>query len=317
MQAIAEAENKPNSSTLFDFQGHIEQYQDIENIGRLGYHFRDNRASNQSQRDDLLIVVGKQTRNLSAMAAQWQATTGQSVLPTKLAGKYGEWVVRQNMNETIQTYARLRAHRRRNENLTIYHVAPFNEMEIAEIQRHYPGATVNVVSAYDVCPQAAKKGDQVSRRLVEAVFHLLKEGQKVTQRKVGEIIGIDRSGVGRKAQSLTPGGFKRIEKMCKMVIYSLLDNNKMHSGETVVDIEFEESFAFLEVWIPALLEDLKNSLISASELAYELVDVVKIFGRKIMDCVSVDTLVGLLSGLLGMMPMEFFEGLRLGLGPPG
>jgi len=43
--------------------------------------------------------------------------------------------------------------------------------------------------------------------------------------------------------------------------------------------------------IPALLEDLKNSLISAEELAYELVDVVKIFGRKILDFVSVDTLL--------------------------
>jgi hypothetical protein len=64
------------------------------------------------------------------------------------------------------------------------------------------------------------------------------------------------------------------------------------------------------------LEDLKNSLISAEELAYELVDVVKIFGRKILDFVSVDTLVGLLSGLLGVMPVEFFEGLGVALGPP-
>ncbi len=90
----------------------------------------------------------------------------------------------------------------------------------------------------------------------------------------------------------------------------------MHSGETVVDVEFEDAWTFLEVWIPTLLQDLKDSLMSASELAYQLVDVVKIFGRKILDFVSVDTLVGLLSGLLGVMPVEFFEGLRLTLGPP-
>ena len=316
VQAIADKENKPNSSTLFDFQGHIEQYQDIENIGRLGYHFRDNRASNQSQKDDLLICVGKQTRNLSAMAAQWQATTGSAVVPTLLVGKYGEWVIRQNMNETVQTYARLRAHRRWNKSLTIYHVAPFNEMEISEIIRNYPGATVNVVSSFDVCPQAAPKGEQVKHRLVEAVFNLVKEGEKVTQGKVGKIIGIDRTGVGRKAEILTPGGFKEIEKLCKMVIYSFNNNNKMHSDETVVDVEFEESVAFLEIWIPTLLQDLKNKFITASELATEVVEVVKIFGRKILDCVSVDTLVGLLSGLLGVMPVEFFEGLRLALGPP-
>ncbi|MGK7920591.1 MAG: hypothetical protein AB4080_11365, partial [Trichodesmium sp.] len=129
-------------------------------------------------------------------------------------------------------------------------------------------------------------------------------------------IGIDRSGVGRKAESITPEGLRRIESMCKMVIYSLLDNNKMHSGETVEDVEFEESFAFLESWIPALLEDLKNKFITPSELATEVLEVVKIFGRKILDFVSVDTLVGLLSGLLGVMPVEFFEGLRLALGPP-
>ncbi|NET12752.1 MAG: hypothetical protein F6K08_07775 [Okeania sp. SIO1H6] len=316
VEAIANKENKPNSSTLFDFQGHIEQYQDIENIGRLGYHFRDNRASNQSQKDDLLICVGKQTRNLSAMAAQWQATTGQAVVPTFLVGKYGEWVVRQNMNETIQTYARLRANRRQNKNLTVYHIAPFNEMEISEIKRHYPGATVNVVSSFDVCPQAAPKGEQVKHKLVEAVFNLVKEGGKLTQGKVGEIVGIDRTGVGRKAEDITPDGFKRIESMCKMVIYSFNNNNKMHSGEIVVDVEFEESVAFLEVWIPALLQDLKNKFITAEELATEVLDVVKIFGRKILDFVSVDTLVGLLSGLLGVMPVEFFEGLRLALGPP-
>ncbi|GFZ92402.1 bifunctional DNA primase/polymerase [Okeania sp. KiyG1] len=316
VQAIADQENKPNSSTLFDFQGHIEQYQDIENIGRLGYHFRDNRASNQSQKDDLLICVGKQTRNLSAMAAQWQATTGQAVVPNRLTGRYGEWVVRQNMNETIQTYARLRANRRQNEGLTIYHVAPFNEMEIAEIQRNYPGATVNVVSSFDVCPQAAPKGEQVKRRLVEAVFSLVKDGEKVTQAKVGEIIGIERTGVGRKGKMLTPGGFKRIEKMCKTVIYSLIDNNKMHICETVVDTEFEESFTFLEIWIPALLQDLRDQAMTAEELAHEVAEVVKIFGRKILDFVSVDTLVGLLSGLLGVMPLEFFERLQLALGPP-
>ncbi len=316
VQAIADKENKPNSSTLFDFQGHIEQYEDMENIGRLGYHFRDNRASNQSQKDDLLICVGKQTRNLSAMAAQWQATTGSAVVPTLLVGKYGEWVVRQNMNETVQTYARLRAHRRGNERLSIYHIAPFNEMEISEIKRHYPGARVNVVSSFDVCPQAAPKGEQVKHRLVEAVFNLVSNGGKVTQGKVGEIIGIDRTGVGRKAEDITPGGFKEIEKLCKTVIYSFNNKNKMHSGETVVDIEFEEAVTFLEIWIPALLQDLKNKFITAEELATEVVEVVKIFGRKILDFVSVDTLVGLLSGLLGVMPVEFFEQLGLALGPP-
>ena len=90
----------------------------------------------------------------------------------------------------------------------------------------------------------------------------------------------------------------------------------MHSGETVVDVEFEDAWTFLEVWIPTLLQDLKDSLMSASELAYQLVDVVKIFGRKILDFVSVDALVGLLSGLLGVMPVEFFEGLGLALGLP-
>ncbi len=220
------------------------------------------------------------------------------------------------MNETIQTYARLRAHRRRDKNLTVYHIAPFNEMEIAEIIRHYPGARVNVVSSFDVCPQAAQKGEQVKHRLVEAVFNLVKDGEKVTQGKVGEIVGIDRTGVGRKAEDITPEGFKQIESMCKMVIYSLNNNNKMHSVETVVDIEFEDAWTFLEVWIPTLLQDLKNNLITAEELATEVVEVVKIFGRKILDFLSVDTLVGLLSGLLGVMPVEFFEGLRLALGPP-
>ncbi len=89
VRAIADKENKPHSSALFDFQGHIDQYQDIENIGRLGYHFRDNRASNQSQKDDLLICVGKQTRNLSAMAVQWPANTGQAVVPTNLGVSMG------------------------------------------------------------------------------------------------------------------------------------------------------------------------------------------------------------------------------------
>ncbi len=90
----------------------------------------------------------------------------------------------------------------------------------------------------------------------------------------------------------------------------------MHSGETVVDTEFEDAVNFLEVWIPTLLQDFKDSLITAEELVTEVVEVVKIFGRKILDFVSVDALVGLLSGLLGVMPVEFFEGLGLALGPP-
>ncbi len=47
----------------------------------------------------------------------------------------------------------------------------------------------------------------------------------------------------------------------------------MHSGETVVDVEFEDALTFLEVWIPTLLQDLKNNLITAEELATEVVEV--------------------------------------------
>ncbi len=90
----------------------------------------------------------------------------------------------------------------------------------------------------------------------------------------------------------------------------------MHSSETLVDINFEDAVTILEIGIPALLQDFKDSLITVEELASEVVVVVKIFGRKILDFLSVDTLVGLLSGLLGVMPVEFFEGLRLALGPP-
>ncbi len=220
------------------------------------------------------------------------------------------------MNETIQTYARLRAHRRRNENLTIYHLAGLKEAEIEEIQRNYPGATVNVVSAMDVCPEAALKGDQVSRRLVEVMWSLVEKGQKVTQDNVGSVLGMSQSGVSQVSKKLLPGGFRQIKKILVWLFNSLDDNNKSNISQSQMGSLTKEENWFVNDWLPSLVGYLNRGEESPEEVAEVLEVAIRAYGQKILDFVAVDTIIGLISAFMGLMPWEFFEGLRLGLGPP-
>ncbi|MGF1494070.1 MAG: hypothetical protein ACFBSC_16765 [Microcoleaceae cyanobacterium] len=298
--AIAEKHQDGNVS-LIDHKSFGEEYQellDADIIQRFGYWHRDTRGVNHFLSTQTLISVGKPLTNLGDLAARWQAQTGEIKDPTDLTGRYGAWVRRQSQAEMIQCVGRLRSHLRPGEKLNFYLVTSTSDQEIAALERAFPGAKVEVVEAYDLCPEAATKGEQTKRGMIAQLWSVIQAGEKATTTAISQAVGVSRGRISQISGALHPRGFEGF----KGVLISLLDllNRKTNTQPKFEDLPegIRANIEFLERYLPAVMKDLLASNLTEVEAEAEIVNAAKVYGEK--------TFQAALAGLNHEVVMDLF-----------
>ena len=245
--------------------------------------------------------------NLGALAAKWQCKTGQIVEPSKLTGGYGRYVLRRRIADLEQVIGRVRATNRPDEQLTIYMPGKWTDTEINAIASRLPGVNIEKVATYDICPTAAKKGQQTEKKIFETFFGLTIQKQNVTQEKIAQIVGLTRGRVAQVCKDLIPLGFVRFKKMLVMLWDTL---SKTNNPEKALSELPEEAQWFILEWLPNFHEYVQQGE-TLEEVAENIETVVKVYGPIILDYVSVDTIIDLIKLFMAPMPITFWEELRM------
>jgi hypothetical protein len=221
---------------LIDYKDCLKDYQ-IEGAEIIpGYWFRDNRGSNAYADCDVLIAVGSPAANLGQMAANWHARIGEVVVPADFSGRYGAWLRSQIRAEVLQAIGRLRAHRQADREKHVYLLSDnlSNSATAEAIVGAFPGVAVKATDAYDLAPQAATKGEQTARGIVEGVWRAIAEGTDITGDKLAHQLGQTKSNVTKALKTATGKGLRWL-KQSLLLLYRSLYNKIQLSDLDIPD----------------------------------------------------------------------------------
>ena len=296
---------------LIDYKTHAYSHKLPDNIVKVGHWGNDSRGSNQFLDCTAMIAIGDYTENLGALAAKWQCMTGQIVIPSKLTGDYGRYVKRRRIADLEQVVGRPRATNRPDEQIVIYLPGKWTSDEISAITSRLPGVNIEKVDTYDVCPQAAQKGEQVNRKIINTMWELAKVGQNFTQEKVAQIVGLSRSRVSQVCLDLLPTSFVRFKKMLVLLWNTL---NRTNNPKKALSELPEEIRWFVSEWLPYFPYFVQQGE-TLEEMAENIEFAVKTYGQYILEYVSVDTIMDLIKLFMAPMPISFWEELRTQVEP--
>lgn len=256
-----------------------------------GYWHKDSRGSNAYQDADHLKLYGLPMKNLGAMAAEYQALTGNAVRPDDLTGgkgdwihpwrlvthktktghskNYGHWVRRQVVAEVIQAAGRLRPNRT-DKPKTVWLISDdYDASIVAELQHAFPGCTVEVMAAADICVEAAPKGEQRVMSVVEATWELVKAGAKVTTSTVAKAVTLHRTRVSQIASDF--GGFEHLTGVLNSLYKALL-------GKLTPSELSKEAWFVAHTWLPDIAAQIEAG--EEIDLIAELATIREGFGTR-------------------------------------
>jgi hypothetical protein len=240
---------------VIDRKTFADDYLDLDRLDtkiKTGYWGRDNRGSNEFMFCKALIFIGTPYPNLGQIAAEYHAETGNVARPNDLSGSFGHYARSKAKAETYQGIGRSRAHLK-SEPTNIYLVGNDAVTESDLIQR-YPGCTVNKVDVYDFCPEAAPKGVQRSRGLVEALINAIKGNTDSDSKQIAAQLGVSDSRVRQLGLEIfknsgIKGGFTQLKTALVLLIESF--NTKLTPLEDLP----EDARWVAETYLPLLVDE--------------------------------------------------------------
>ena len=289
---------------VIDHKSAVANYQDLGH--KLGYWHKDTRGSNQFLNTQVMVSVGHPCPNLGQVAAEYQTLTGYSPTPDQRTGRYGDWVNRKIEAELIQYGGRLRAHLRPTEELHCYFVADLDDDISSAIRLAYPTATITIEDVYDIAPEAASKGVQTMRGIIDALWSSVKSGVVATIDEIASQLAITKSGVSKCLKDRLSIGFRTVKKSLLLLLEAL--NNKSQLSE----LDEESKYIALE-YLPNVVRDLENGQITPADVVVEVVNTAKAFGerqfRHILAATPIPILCKLWGAVLTFLPLKIRQEL--------
>ena len=304
--AEAIAKHHQGEVGLIDHKSLIDSYSGLEL--KTGYWFRDTRGSNQFLKTNALISIGRPCPNLGQIASEWQCLTGWVAQPDKVIGRYGGWVNRKINSELIQDVGRLRAHLRPTETLHAYLVADLDEKAISAIRLAYPTATVLVEDVYDYAPEAATKGTQTLRGIIEAVWAAVKTETTTTMDQIAEKLNLAKSTLATNLKDRLNIGFKALKKSL-VLLYTAINNKTELS-----DLD-EDALWIAQNYLPNIIQDFENGAIDAGDVVTEILNTAEAIPQ-ILTAVPIPILCRLLGAVVTLLPQQIREEVRELIPPP-
>ena len=298
IKGIVAKHPQAKSLGLVDYKNSLHYYDGLSVDGveiqiLPGHWFHDNRGSNAFKDCDVLIAVGTPTPNLGQMAADWHSLTGEVVKPDTYTGRYGAWVRDKAISEVLQLVGRTRA---QHSPATAKHVYLLSDGVASQpfvdrIGATFPGAVVCTTEAYDLAPQAATKGEQTARGIVEGVWRAIADGGDITAKAIAAQLGQSASNVTQTLKTATGRGFKWL-KQNLVLLYRALNNKTQFSN-----LDIPEDIRWVaEHYLGVLLES------PAEKTAEELENLWQSFGaatfQQILAAAPVYVITGLIAKLL-------------------
>ena len=303
INAIAKRHQGQNIG-LIDHKSAVANYQDLGH--KLGYWHKDTRGSNQFLNTQVMVSVGCPCPNLGQVAAEYQTLTGYSPTPDQRTGRYGDWVNRKIEAELIQYGGRLRAHLRPTEELHCYFVADLDDDISSAIRLAYPTATITIEDVYDIAPEAASKGVQTMRGIIDALWSSVKSGVVATIDEIASQLAITKSGVSKCLKDRLSIGFRTVKKSLLLLLEAL--NNKSQLSE----LDEESKYIALE-YLPNVVRDLENGQITPADVVVEMITTAKAFGerqfRHILAATPITILCKLWGAVLTFLPLKIRQEL--------
>lgn len=214
VNAIAE---KYGDIAVMDRKSRESDYADIPGV-HFGAHHRDGRKTNRFSHCRAIAIVGRPCPNLGALAAQWQAKTGQHIPdPAALTGRYGQWVRHKITAEIIQEIERLRGGRR-NDPVAIYLIWDVADSELQAVARAFTGATIARRHAAGLTADGAKGA---ARRLLPFA-EFLRANPDATIDAVATALGVTKGTVSKLTAPW--GGFRAISKSFQFLYKPYIEN---------------------------------------------------------------------------------------------
>ncbi|MEP1080049.1 hypothetical protein NDI52_32305 [Leptolyngbya sp. PL-A3] len=299
---------------VLDLKSYIDRYTTgaIEQKARAfltGYHFHDGRNTNRFKECSLLFSVGTPVQNIGDLLSQWHLRTRQSYTTETAPPAFWAWVNRMVTTEILQEGGRSRAQHRSDEQITHYILSDLSQGQIETIQEYFPGCVVEVVDAYDICPQAAPKGEQTRRGVWEAIASAIRAGDRPNIGVVAQQVGVSK---GRVSQILShEGGFRAITKSLFRLYEALNSKTKLS------ELTDTQRVMALEVF-PALVKELESGIepTKALETFMETAKVFQYSGfesvfkdEAMLSAVPVWVLTTLIGFFSSYLPRPFLAGL--------
>lgn len=307
------AENPNQRIGILDLKAFIDRYHDLPGSQGflMGYHFHDGRNTNRFKECSILFSVGSPVENIGDLLSQWHLRTGQCHTVESAPAAFWAWVNRRVTTELIQEGGRSRAQHRPQEAIVHYILTDLSTSQMEAIAQYFPGCRVEEVNAYDICPEAAPKGEQTRRGTWEAIAQAIRAGTKPTISEVASQVGVSKS---RISQILSPDGGFRVIVQSLIRLYEALNNQTKLS-----DLLPEQVIMAYEVF-PTLVKDLESGadpeealeefLDAAEQLGYESFEAV--FRDEVMlSAIAVIHLTRLIGFFLTFLPRPFLERLKL------
>jgi hypothetical protein len=179
---------------------HLREQQYGDKLGLIGhraagfnYYFGNHDiGSNAFQDCQYLLAVGEAKPNRGALLREFEALTG------RLEG-FDVFYQSRLVQNMIQLVGRLRANRRTSEEVTLESI---NFSLPWALVAKMVGANFSQTNAVLECKEAATCTQSVRIRILEAVADLESVSTPVTQKAIGELVGINQSGVSRHIKDL-------------------------------------------------------------------------------------------------------------------
>lgn len=296
-----EAIPKGNKTALLDFQGQLDNYQNIPSIDYFGYWWRDNRGTNELQNYDNYIGIGNPTANLGALAAEFKTLTGKYANPANPTGEFKEYVQRSIDSEKLQFVGRARAHLQPQKQKVVYLLGDYSESLVYQLLDNFPGCRINKMMAFDLTPEAATRRDLDTKMAIDLGMKLLRFGQKVTQEKIACEMGCSQGWVSKIFKKL--GGYDRVLELFQSL--NKLFYRKWNNPQILLDTLPEDVRWVAETYFPLQVQE----LLQDEEIPAELTDTLDIikdaYNLNLLDYVSLDTIYGLILGLIPYLPLEY------------
>jgi hypothetical protein len=205
--------------------------------GIEGAYFRDSRKSNDYRNCQALLMIGRPTPNLIAMASIYEVRTGEPVEDplgrwdfeaTNVRGhrRYCRWLRAQVIKEAVQTIARLRSQHGNSEKV-VYLASDWPQWLIDGVLDYFPGAAFETQTIHQFCPEAAPKGSQTEKRVMETIAQEIVDGIKPTLAGVAAKLSIVKSTVSKAVKAVTGKTFRDAIGSFQMLFSSLSNKWKL------------------------------------------------------------------------------------------
>ena len=102
-----------------------------------------------------------------------------------------------------------------------------NPSQIQHLRTAFPRCKIEFIPITQLCPEAAPKGTQTERLLIQTLYKQIATGQNTTINTIATQLERSKGRLSQIARSLNPQGFKAIKKSLVLLYQALESKTKL------------------------------------------------------------------------------------------